>query len=169
MMRPAQSRSDSFLEAATNVALGFLLALATQGIVYPLFGIDTTLATDSTIALIFTAVSLIRSYLVRRAFETFGCTTARCGRRCPCAAVSPKPTHLKVLDGNPGRRPLNPGEPRPQVKVPTCPQHLSPTAKHEWKRLAHQLHVLGILTASIAPRWPPIASPMAAGSKPSRS
>ncbi len=59
----------------------------------------------------------------------------------------PKPTHLKVLEGNPGRRPLNPGEPRPEAKVPTCPQHLCPSAKAEWKRLAQQLFTLGILTA----------------------
>lgn len=32
------------------------------------------------------------------------------------------------------------------MKVPTCPQHLSPSAKAEWKRLAHQLFALGILT-----------------------
>jgi hypothetical protein len=71
-LRRAQSREDSFLEALTNVALGFVLALVTQSLVYPLFGIATTIATDSTIAVIFTLVSLLRSYLVRRAFEAFG-------------------------------------------------------------------------------------------------
>jgi hypothetical protein len=59
------------------VALGFLLALMTQGAVYPMFGIHTTFATDSAIAVVFTAVSLIRSYLVRRAFEMSG------GRQAP--------------------------------------------------------------------------------------
>ena len=59
----------------------------------------------------------------------------------------PKPSHLKLLEGNPGRRPLQRGEPRPEVKVPTCPQHLSPSAKAEWKRLARQLFTLGILTS----------------------
>jgi P27 family predicted phage terminase small subunit len=58
----------------------------------------------------------------------------------------PKPTSLKMLEGNPGRRPLNAGEPRPQRKIPTCPAHLCPSAKAEWRRLAHQLHTLGILT-----------------------
>jgi phage terminase small subunit len=58
----------------------------------------------------------------------------------------PKPTHLKLLEGNPGRRPLNIGEPRPQAKIPTCPAHLSPSAKAEWKRLAHMLHRLGVIT-----------------------
>ena len=79
MLRRAQSKEDSFLEAATNVALGFFLALITQAIVYPLFGMTTTFATDGTIALIFTALSFIRSYLVRRAFETFGSRSAMRG------------------------------------------------------------------------------------------
>jgi hypothetical protein len=75
MLRSPQSRSCSLLEACTNVALGFLLALPTQWVVYPQFGIRTTFATDSAIALIFTVVSLVRSYLVRRAFEV--CASAR--------------------------------------------------------------------------------------------
>ena len=57
-----------------------------------------------------------------------------------------KPTHLKLLDGNPGRRPLNFSEPQPERKIPTCPAHLCPTAKAEWKRLSQQLYTLGIIT-----------------------
>ena len=67
--RPAQSRSGSLVEAATNVVAGYLLALATQALVYPAFGIRTTLVQDSAIAAVFTLVSLARSYVVRRAFE----------------------------------------------------------------------------------------------------
>jgi hypothetical protein len=70
-LRPAQSRAGSLLEAGTNVLVGYALALVTQQLVYPLFGITTTLVADSIIAAIFTAVSLARSYLVRRAFEQF--------------------------------------------------------------------------------------------------
>jgi phage terminase small subunit len=58
----------------------------------------------------------------------------------------PKPTHLKLLEGNPGRRGPNAGEPQPAQRVPTCPSHLCPPAKAEWKRLAAQLTVLRILT-----------------------
>jgi hypothetical protein len=72
MMRRKQTRADSLLEAATNVVLGFVLALVVQALIYPLFGIRTSLASDGTIAVVFTAVSLVRSYMVRRAFETFG-------------------------------------------------------------------------------------------------
>ena len=57
----------------------------------------------------------------------------------------PKPAHLKLLDGSPGRRRVK-NEPQPGRAIPTCPQHLSPSAKTEWKRLARQLSALGILT-----------------------
>jgi P27 family predicted phage terminase small subunit len=58
----------------------------------------------------------------------------------------PLPTHLKLVTGNPGRRPLELNEPRPQPALPTVPEHLSDEAKVEWGRLAHELHELGILT-----------------------
>ena len=59
----------------------------------------------------------------------------------------PKPTRLKLIEGNPGKRATNQHEPRPEPKVPTCPAHLCPAAKAEWKRLAQELFVLGIVTA----------------------
>lgn len=77
MLRRAQSKEESFLEAGTNVAIGFALSLVTQALAYPLLGIASTLTANSVIALIFTVVSLIRSYVVRRAFETFGLQTSR--------------------------------------------------------------------------------------------
>lgn len=59
----------------------------------------------------------------------------------------PKPTALKRLDGNPGKRPINVREPKPAGGgKPTCPSHLSPTAKSEWKRISGTLHEMGILT-----------------------
>ena len=59
----------------------------------------------------------------------------------------PKPTALKELEGNPGKRPLNNKEPKPAKKAPRCPSWLEPDAKKEWRRLAKQLEELGILTA----------------------
>jgi hypothetical protein len=88
MLRAMQSREDSFLEALVDVVLGFVLALVTQAAVYPMFGIATTIITDSTIAVIFTGISLLRSYLVRRAFETFGFRIGPSGDTSRCAAVS---------------------------------------------------------------------------------
>ncbi len=69
MLRPVQSRNGSLVEASTNVLVGYALAIGTQRLVYPLFGIATTLATEAVIALLFTLVSLARSYLLRRVFE----------------------------------------------------------------------------------------------------
>ena len=58
----------------------------------------------------------------------------------------PIPTAMKIAMGNPGKRPLNMREPKPVTAVPTCPAHLSPTAKTEWKRLAHYLHELEVIS-----------------------
>ena len=58
----------------------------------------------------------------------------------------PKPTKLKLIEGNPGRRPINGAEPKPPGDVPTCPAHLGPSAKAEWKRLARDLNSIGLLT-----------------------
>jgi len=58
----------------------------------------------------------------------------------------PKPTAIKQLEGNPGKRPLNPKEPKPEKKAPRCPSWLEPEAKKEWRRLAKQMEHLGTLT-----------------------
>jgi P27 family predicted phage terminase small subunit len=58
----------------------------------------------------------------------------------------PKPTALKVLEGNPGKRPLNTKEPQPEKKAPRCPSWLEPEAKNEWRRMAKALEAMGVLT-----------------------
>lgn len=58
----------------------------------------------------------------------------------------PKPSRMKILTGNPGKRPLNPDEPRPEPAVPECPPELGPVAREEWNRLAGELGKLKILT-----------------------
>jgi P27 family predicted phage terminase small subunit len=63
----------------------------------------------------------------------------RSGRR-------PKPNVVKLITGNPGKRPINKREPKPKIEIPPCPQHLSRVAKDEWRRLSKQLHALGMLT-----------------------
>lgn len=59
---------------------------------------------------------------------------------------TPKPTAIKQLEGNPGKRPLNANEPKPKAKAPSCPKWLEDDAKKEWRRLAKQMEQLGILT-----------------------
>lgn len=78
-VRPAQTRTGSLVEAATNVVVGYLLALGTQALVFPRFGIATTLTQDGLIAGVFTLVSLARSYLLRRVFERFAGRRVRIG------------------------------------------------------------------------------------------
>ena len=64
-----QSRWMSLVESVTNVLVGYIVAVITQALVFPLFGLHATLSQNLMIGLIFTGVSLVRSYLLRRAFE----------------------------------------------------------------------------------------------------
>lgn len=58
----------------------------------------------------------------------------------------PTPTAIKKLEGNPGKRPLNDKEPKPERKAPPCPKWLDKEAKREWKRLASKMEMMGVLT-----------------------
>jgi len=58
----------------------------------------------------------------------------------------PLPSHLKLVKGNPGRRPLNENEPLPDLSIPTPPAHLSDEAKVEWGRVVEQLFRLGLIS-----------------------
>lgn len=57
-----------------------------------------------------------------------------------------KPTILKVLQGNPGKRPLNKKEAMPAATMPDCPSHLSDRARREWARTGPILNRIGLLT-----------------------
>ncbi len=59
----------SFVEAIVNVAVGYGVAVATQIIVFPWFGLHATLAENLRLGCAFTIVSIIRSYSLRRLFE----------------------------------------------------------------------------------------------------
>lgn len=72
-----QSRIMSMVEAATNVLVGYFLAIATQIVVFPWFGIVTGLAEHLTIGLAFVGVSLARGYFLRRVFEAIRVKTTR--------------------------------------------------------------------------------------------
>ena len=64
-----QSRGMSLVESVANVVMGYALAIATQIVVFPWFGIETGLAEHLTIGLAFVGVSLVRGYVLRRLFE----------------------------------------------------------------------------------------------------
>lgn len=67
-----QSRTLSLVEAMTNVIVGFAVALLTQMALFPLVGLRLPVEKHLAIGLAFTAVSLARSYLLRRLFERLG-------------------------------------------------------------------------------------------------
>ena len=63
-----QSRTMSLVEAITNVAVGYVLAIATQIVVFPWFGLEAELGEHLAIGFAFVGVSLARGYLLRRLF-----------------------------------------------------------------------------------------------------
>lgn len=65
----SQSRKHSMLEALVNVLIGYGIALAAQMLIFPLFGIHISLQDNIVIGLLFTVVSIVRSYALRRLFN----------------------------------------------------------------------------------------------------
>lgn len=55
------------------------------------------------------------------------------------AGRKPKPTAVKKLEGNPGKRKLNTKEPVPAKGMPDCPEWLLPEAKKEWEKKLHAI------------------------------
>ncbi len=64
-----QSRFMSLVEAIANVVVGYGVAVVTQILIFPIFGLQTTLAQNLKMAAMFTVVSIMRSYVLRRLFE----------------------------------------------------------------------------------------------------
>lgn len=65
-----QSRTMSLVESVANIGVGYGIAVVSQVVVFPIFGLHTTLAQNLTMGAIFTVVSIGRSYALRRLFET---------------------------------------------------------------------------------------------------
>ena len=63
-----QLKKHSFIESVTNVAVGYGVALMSQITIFPMFGISITIADNIIIGALFTIVSIIRSYILRRIF-----------------------------------------------------------------------------------------------------
>ncbi|MEC3862361.1 hypothetical protein VK792_13790 [Mesobacterium sp. TK19101] len=64
-----QSRFMSLIEAIANVTVGYGVAVVTQILIFPAFGLHTTLVQNLKMGGIFTIVSLARSFALRRLFE----------------------------------------------------------------------------------------------------
>lgn len=66
-----QTKFRSLLESIVNVLIGYGVAVASQVLIFPLFGIHIPLSDNLLIGLFFTIVSIVRSYVLRRIFNRF--------------------------------------------------------------------------------------------------
>lgn len=64
-----QSRLMSLVESIANVLVGYGVAVVTQILIFPVFGLHTTLAQNLKMGAVFTVVSIARSFALRRVFE----------------------------------------------------------------------------------------------------
>ena len=67
--RAMQSRRHSALESIAGTAIGFVVSLGVTWLVFPWFGWEVSTTKNLGVTMIFTAVSVARSYVVRRAFN----------------------------------------------------------------------------------------------------
>ena len=72
-----QSRLMSLVESIANVAVGYGVAVMTQILIFPIFGLHTTLAQNLKMGAIFTVVSIARSFALRRVFEAIRMRSAK--------------------------------------------------------------------------------------------
>lgn len=83
-----------------------------------------------------------------------GATRARIGARLKGGGVvmanirgpKPKPDVIRVLEGNPGKRPIRDNVGLPPSENLKPPSFLPADAKNEWKRVVHKLAGVGLLT-----------------------
>lgn len=64
-----QSRAHSLIESLANIAVGYTVAVLTQVLIFPLYGIAISWSGNASMGAIFTIVSLCRSYALRRLFN----------------------------------------------------------------------------------------------------
>ena len=64
-----QSRTMSLVESVANVVAGYGIAVASQILIFPAFGLHMTMAQNLKLAAAFTLISICRSFALRRIFE----------------------------------------------------------------------------------------------------
>lgn len=64
-----QSKKHSMIESLANVVIGYTVAIFSQLLIFPLFGLDVPIEHNLMMGLMFTVISLIRSYVLRRVFN----------------------------------------------------------------------------------------------------
>ena len=65
----SQSKRGSVIETAVGTAIGYSVAVCTQIVIFPLFDLHVSASENLTIAAVFTIISLVRGYWVRRLFN----------------------------------------------------------------------------------------------------
>ncbi len=64
-----QTRRASLIESVANVIIGYGVALGSQVVVFPIYGLHVGFKDNLKIGIVFTVVSLVRSFILRRVFE----------------------------------------------------------------------------------------------------
>lgn len=64
-----QSRRASLVESVTNILIGYVVAVSAQAAIFPLFGVYVSVSDNMLIGAMFTVISLVRSYCLRRIFN----------------------------------------------------------------------------------------------------
>ncbi|MES2348465.1 MAG: hypothetical protein V4641_12960 [Pseudomonadota bacterium] len=64
-----QTRLGSFIEACINVVIGFTINFTANMLIFPFFGFHITLSDNFLLGLIYTVISIVRSYVIRRWFN----------------------------------------------------------------------------------------------------
>lgn len=66
---PRQTKLGSLIEVSINIAIGFAINFFMNLTIFPLFGWSISVAENLLLGVIYTVVSVIRGYIVRRWFE----------------------------------------------------------------------------------------------------
>jgi len=64
-----QTKLGSLIESSTNVIIGYFIGVLTQMLLFPYFGLHVTIGQNMLLCFLFTTVSLIRNYIIRRWFN----------------------------------------------------------------------------------------------------
>lgn len=64
-----QTRLESLIETLINIAIGILIGLSAQVLIFPMYGINVPLKTNLVLSMWFTAIAIVRGYVIRRWFN----------------------------------------------------------------------------------------------------
>jgi len=96
-MRGGQTQLGSAVETVVNTVTGFASAFVTQLVIMPFYGLHISFGQSFSMGLIFTVVSLVRSYFVRRLFNSLLVGTKWARRRTqPCYSSSLSPSYVSA-------------------------------------------------------------------------